>query len=230
MKQLLNFILKVAWLKSLYFNLHYLPLKQGLRCPIILAPGVKLLTVRGEVLIKTQGVSYGMIKIGFKHYGFQTNNDKTILENNGGKLIFNGRAEIGQGTAVIIGKNGNLYLKKGVCIGGNSKIICYDHITIGINSRFAWDVTIMDTDFHKTLNLLTNELNEGKEPIVIGDHNWIGFGTTILKGTCTPDFCVIAANSLLLKGYKCGDHCLLGGHPAVLKKEHICRDFGSFVE
>ncbi len=230
MNYFLHFSFKVAYLKSLYFNLHYLPLKQAIRCPIILARGVKLLTLKGQVQIKSTGVSYGMIKIGFKHYGFQTKKDKTIIENNGGQLIFNSRAEIGQGTAIILGKSGSLYLNRGVCIGGNSKIICYDHITIGANSRFAWDIALIDTDFHKTINLLTKELSEGKAPIVIGENNWIGFGTTILKGTSTPDFCVIAAKSLLLKKYEYGDHCLLAGHPAVMKNERISRDFSSFVE
>ncbi len=230
MNQFLHFSFKVAYLKSLYFNLHYLPLKQALRCPIILSHGVKLLTMKGQVSIKSAEISYGMIKIGFKHYGFQSKKDKTIFENNGGQLIFNSRAEIGQGTAIIIGKSGSLYLNRGVCIGGNSKIMCYDHITIGANSRFAWDITLIDTDFHKTINLLTKELSKGKKPIVIGENNWVGFGATILKGTITPDFCVIAAKSLLLKDYNYGDHCLLAGHPAVLKNENISRDFSSFIE
>jgi len=230
MQQLLNLVFKIALAKTIYFNLHCLPFKQGFRFPFILARGVTFLRLRGKIIIDTDEISTGMIRIGFKHYGFQTKKDITILENNGGQLIFDGKATIGKGTSITIGKNGRLLLGKGIHMGGNSKIICYENITIGMNSRIAWETTLIDTDFHKTINIKTNELSLGKKTILIGKYNWIGFGTTILKGTCTPNYCVVAAKSLLLKEYNYDEYCMLGGQPAVFMRKDIYRDFNSLVE
>jgi hypothetical protein len=36
---------------------------------------------------------------------------------------------------------------------------------------------------------------------MIGSNNWLGIGSTILKGTVTPDYCIVAAKTTLKDDY-----------------------------
>jgi acetyltransferase-like isoleucine patch superfamily enzyme len=65
----------------------------------------------------------------------------------------------------------------------------------------AWDVQILDTDFKSTYNVITNTTNVSEKPIVIGKNNWLCFGSKILKGSVTPDYCIISAGTIINKDY-----------------------------
>jgi acetyltransferase-like isoleucine patch superfamily enzyme len=81
----------------------------------------------------------------------------------------------------------------------------------------AWDVQIVDTDFHHTINTIFNTMNCVEKPIVIGDHNWLGFGSSILKGTVTPNHCIVAANTTLKNDYSDVGENIVLGHEASAK-------------
>jgi acetyltransferase-like isoleucine patch superfamily enzyme len=44
-------------------------------------------------------------------------------------------------------------------------------------------------------------INEDRE-VIVGNRNWIGCRTTVLKGTKVGDNCVIGANSFLNKSFQ----------------------------
>jgi acetyltransferase-like isoleucine patch superfamily enzyme len=60
-------------------------------------------------------------------------------------------------------------------------------------------------------------------PIKIGNQNWIGNRSNIMKGTETPDNCIIAANSMCNTKYDIPSYSLIAGSPAKLKKTGIYR-------
>jgi acetyltransferase-like isoleucine patch superfamily enzyme len=60
-------------------------------------------------------------------------------------------------------------------------------------------------------------------PIKIGAHNWIGNRSNIMKGTITPDYCIVASGSLCNKKIDAPSYSLIAGVPARLIKSNIYR-------
>lgn len=221
---------KFSFFKTIYFNVRCLPIRQAMRMPILVTSAVKINRLKGKVTLIPSNMKFGSISIGLSAYGFQKKYDKAILDIMGGELLLAENIYIGKGTFIEVGKVGKLTIGKNTFIGGNSKLICHDDVNIGENTRIAWEVTILDTDFHEYISILTQKKSLAKKPVRIGANNWIGFGTTILKGTTTPNYCIVGAKSFLTKEYQHGEFCLLAGHPAKIVKEGVYRDFNSYVE
>lgn len=99
-------------------------------------------------------------------------------------------------------------------------IECHKKIEIGDNALISWDTLIMDTDFHHTIDTISNQISEKYKPIYIGEHVWICCRATILKGSRIGDNNIIAANSLVT-GYFNETNCLIAGNPASVRKENI---------
>ena len=55
--------IKINWIYSLYFNFHYLPLRQAIKLPIVLFRP-KLLKCKGEVILGSDIIKTGMIQLG----------------------------------------------------------------------------------------------------------------------------------------------------------------------
>lgn len=115
-----------------------------------------------------------------------------------GKWIIKGSTShvIGVGAIVIIGKGASLEMGDNLSIGNNSRIYCSKRVTIGNENLWSHYNVVRDNDGHSIRDDKGCILNQNKE-VVIGDHVWIGFGCSILKGTVIPDNSVIGANSLI---------------------------------
>ena len=173
-----------------------------------------------------------MIHIGKNHYGFQQRNMHTIWEHKGGKIIFDNNVILGQGTSVTVGKEAELKLGKSTHFGGYVRIICQESITIKESTIVAWDVQIVDTDFGQTINTIIKSKNRMTKPIVIGKRNWLGFGCTILKGSVTPDNCIVKAKSLIDKDFsESGENIVLGSENNVkVLAKYISWDHSAAIE
>jgi acetyltransferase-like isoleucine patch superfamily enzyme len=201
----------LSLLKTLYFNFRYFPAHVAVRLPVFIYRGVRLESTKGWIELDMQVVTTGCIGIGKKSYGFQTGQQKTIWEQRGGTVIFGNRVKIGKGSFISVGRFGMLRLGNQVHFGGNMKLICNKSITIRDHTMIAWDVQIIDTDFHRTVNTIFRTNNCVEKPIEIGKHNWLGFGSTILKGTVTPDYCIVAAKTILKEDFsEAGENIILG--------------------
>jgi acetyltransferase-like isoleucine patch superfamily enzyme len=91
-------------------------------------------------------------------------------------------------------------------------------VTIGRNALLAWDVTILDSNLHALDN--NNPLHP--QPVVIGDHVWIGAGALVLPGTRIGNHSVIAAHSVV--SGEIPDHALAAGSPARVVRRLADRD------
>jgi len=206
----------VSIIKTLYFNLNYFPLRIAVRCPVIIYRGVRLESMRGRVELAFSPVKPGNVQIGKRRYGFQTKHHTTIWEQRGGTVIFGKDILIGKGTFIMTGEHAVLKFGRHVNFGGNDKVICRKSIVIGENTVAAWDVQIIDTDFHPTINTVFNTINCAEKPVTIGKHNWLGFGSTILKGSVTPDHCIVSANTTIRHDHSsAGENIVLGNEPDV---------------
>jgi len=216
-------LIKINWIKTLYFNFHYLPVKQAMKLPIILFKS-KLLKCQGEVIIDSEILKTGMIQLGELHVSLYPNNG-IVWENHGGKIVFNGSCIIGNSSAISIGKNGSCVLGNNFRATASFKLTSYKHIQFGENVLIAWDVLIMDTSFHRLKDSHGVFKNKGYGAITIGKNNWITAKCMILNGTKTPDYCVLGAGSVLNKDYSnLKTHILLAGNPLEVKAEDVWID------
>ena len=129
-------------------------------------------------------------------------------------LNVNDNFDIYSGCQIGIMENAVLNLGSGYIIY-NSKIRCYSKITIGNNVALSENLTILDSDSHE----LHGDSKNKTQPIVVGNHVWIGVNVTILKGVTIGDGSVIAAGSVVNRDVP--PNCLAGGVPAKVIRENI---------
>lgn len=202
-------ILDINFFKTILFNIHYFPLKTAIRLPVFIYKRSKILKRKGKIIIE-HPIKTGMLKLG--PYGLGTQDclySRTIWEVTG-TLIIRGKANIGRGSKISIGKEGILTLGNNFTISGNTELICQKEITFGDNCLLSWDILMMDTDFHHILNEKGEKINPPKS-IKIGNHVWIGCRNTILKGVSITDNTIIAANSTLTHSFT-DKNCIIGGN------------------
>ena len=99
-------------------------------------------------------------------------------------------------------------------IGDRTEIHSGNSVEIGAGCNIAWDVCIMDRDYHKF-----NSETEILKPVKIGDNVWIGCGCILLKGVSIGDGAVVAAGSVVTRDVP--PACLAAGNPAKVIKENV---------
>lgn len=199
------------------------PLRIAIKFPVFIGYNTKFVSLKGNIQIEAPS-KLGIVRFGFGDVGIvDMRYTRTLIELNG-TIIFKGKAFFGQGSKISVGKEGVLYIGERYCITANSTIICFDSISFGDDVLFSWEILVMDTDFHPTINTLTDEKNFNMtKPIILGSNTWVGAKSVLLKGTKVPPNTIIGAGSVLNKNYKMEENCLLAGNPASIKKENIKR-------
>lgn len=215
---LLEYIISLP--KSLYVSLKLLPFKHAFRIPLLVRYNTKILSLDGSAFLSKYRT--GVVRFGFGSVGiFDKRFERTILQING-NVYFEGNASFGHGCRIYIGKNGVLKVGNNFSNTSNLSICCEQDISIGNNVLVSWRTSIMDTDFHETVNLLTGKVSMSKGSISIEDNVWIGMGVTILKNSLIPKGCVLGAESLINKTFD-NRNCLIAGNPAKIVKNDITR-------
>ncbi len=179
--------------KTIYFNFHYLPLRQAVKLPIVLyKPHFKALKGRIEL---TAPARFGMVNLGHGAVSLYPNSG-IVIENHGGVIRLGDNVCIGGASAVSIGPKGELTIDGDFMANAALRLACYQSITFGTRCRLAWECTVFDTDFH-ALTLPDGSLTDAVAPIVIGDNCWLGTQTLVLKGTRLPACTTVQARSTL---------------------------------
>lgn len=213
---------RISIFKTIYVNFSKLPFHQAVKLPILITRGTYLYDLSGKINIASNVIKPFMIRFGY--FGEDTKvwkSNKTLLKIRG-DLFFRGGSHYGIGVILRVEPNAILEIGDNVRIGNETKIICYNKIVIGNNCRIAWENQIIDTTFHYIKDINTGNVLEKDGTILIGNNNWIGNRSSIMKGTITPDFCIVASNSLCNTLYEI-PYSLLAGVPAKLKKTGIYR-------
>lgn len=205
-------------LKTIYFNLKYLPFKKALKFPVLISNNTYLREVSGRIHFNCQ-VKFGLVKIGYGNVGiFDKKKSRTIWEVFG-DVTFCGCATIGHGSKISVGLEGVLIIGDNFKITAETSIIAHNKIQFGNNCLLSWDTLLMDTDFHKIRNINGEIINKPKS-IVVGDHVWIGCRSLILKGATIPNNTIIASNSMVNKELF-AENFIYGGNPVKCIKEIV---------
>ncbi len=153
-----------ALLPSLIFNFRHLPFSQARRLPIILYKA-DLRNTSGKFKIKGP-VRFGMIRLGIESVSLF--HDNGIMIENRGSIIFNGKAHIGNDSAISLGNNGILEFGNNFTATAGLKLACYHSISFDNNVLVGWNTQIVDTDFHALKNIKTGG---GKKQILRAGQN-----------------------------------------------------------
>lgn len=220
----IKFYSTVNWSKTLYFNFKKFPFNTAKKLPVFFYGKIHFQSIKGEIIIN------GPIKTAMIGYGqhFETaQKSKGIAEFAlHGKIIFNGYCHFGKDVIIYIGQNGLCQFGYMSCLGSDVKIVCVNKITVGDWTGIGYESQLVDTNSHPMKNSETGEYYPMVSEITIGSHNAFSNRITVMPGTITPNYCVIASNTLCNKDYtNLGANILLGGIPAKLIKNNYTRDW-----
>ena len=170
---------------------------------------------RGNVCIKGNGNSL-LIKKPKCNMDFTClilgNNNKVIIED--GCVIKNLNICIEEDDNEII-------IKKDTMICGKTDMFCLEKtkIIVGESCMFSTNVYLTTSDRHSILNEQGNRINRPAD-IIVGDHVWLGYASTLLKGAQVGKNSIVGSSAVLTKKYE-KNNCILAGSPAKVVKENI---------
>ena len=130
------------------------------------------------------------------------------------RLICEGSFDFYSGARIYVNKGATLTLGGGY-VNHDLRLSCFESITIGKGVVISENVTIRDSDDHT----IVGSEKHMTQPVVIGDHVWIGMNVTILKGVTIGSGAVIAAGSVVTRDVPA--NALAGGVPARIIKTGV---------
>ena len=163
------------------------------------------------------GIRYGMIRLGFPLVSIYPNTG--IMIENRGHMIFHGTCQIGNNSAISLGKKRELTFGNRFGATTAFKLVCYDGIRFADNVLFGWDCLVMDTDFH-ALTKCTGEKSKGHAPIAIGANNWFGNGCRVMKRTRTCEKITVQAGTTLSGPVDAEPCTVVGFDHKIVEKAH----------
>lgn len=206
------------------FNFRYLPFMQAIRLPIFLCKPKFRHFGGGKVILDTTKVRTGMIRMGHVSVGIY--NNKGILWDSTGTVVFKGKTTIGCGSAINLAPSGLLIFGENFRANANVKFVCYNKIEFGYSVNLGWDVSVIDNDFHALKNTMTGKKLNPSSPIYLDDFTWVGHHCLISKGTKTPKHLIASAGTKLAGHYRCGENTIIGGNPSqIIMEDCYYRDF-----
>lgn len=195
--------------KSLLFNVRYFPFAQAIRLPVLVSYRVKLMRLGGAVTLASG--RFGNVKLGFQGgEAFPANGTNGVWSvADSGRVGFGANVHLGPGVRVHC--SGALEFSNDIDGNAGASFFCAKRIHIGRGSLLAWDVTVMDHDFHAILQEGA-PVNAPAE-VEVGEAVWLGAHVTVLKGTRVARGTVVGACAVVH-----GDHseegCVIAGNPA----------------
>ena len=160
----------------------------------------------------------GHLRVGIGSFGLTTVRDETVIRiRPGARFVVDGQVNLHRGSRIVVDA-GELVIGNQTMVNGFSKILVATRVTIGSGCNIAWNVQILDTDFHSVH--VDGQPQPHTAPITIGDHVWIGTSSLVLKGVTVGDGAVVAAGSVVTRDVPAST--LVAGVPAkpVRKVEH----------
>ena len=130
------------------------------------------------------------------------------------RLICEGSFDFYSGARIYVNKDATLTLGGGY-VNHDLRLSCFERITIGKGVVISENVTIRDSDDHT----IVGSEKPMTQPVIIGDHVWIGMNVTILKGVTIGNGAVIAAGAVVTRDVPA--NALAGGVPARIIKTGV---------
>ncbi len=160
-----------------------------------------------------------MVKIGFTQASFFPQRaNPSLIDMNGGTIVFDGYADIGAGSKISVANGGALHIGNHFWSTGPILLIVRKSVDIGDNCVCSWNVTVMDHDAHDIYKV--GECINPAKGIVIKDHCWFGFNSCVLKGVTLESDTIVSANAVVTKS-SAESNTVIAGVPARRINENI---------
>lgn len=174
-------------------------------------------------------------------------NTDIVLNGHNNTVIIEKGAQLYNMHIAVSGLNNKLIIRKNVLFKESGRIIlenennlidigsdtdfvdCFfairdygSNVLIGENCMFSGKITIRNSDGHSILDINGNRINPPRD-VIIGNHVWVGYGATILKGSKIGNDSIVGSNSCVSGIFPAG--CIIAGNPGRKIKEDInwCR-------
>lgn len=152
------------------------------------------------------------------------------LQNDSSKIAVGKGTNI-RGTLLVFSYGGRITVGSNCYLGKDSNIWSASQIEIGNDVLISHNVNIIDTNSHEldyedraksyvemtTIGHPKNVVNVDSAPIKIGNHVWINFNCTILKGVTIGNGAIVAAGSVVTKNIE--PFTVVAGNPAKVIKQ-----------
>ena len=199
-------LMKLSLIKTVYYNIKY----KLYNMPLLIARR-SIIKIKKHSMIH---ISNGRLEFGLD---FLDKGRTSLKMGVHSQFIINGSACICNGCRITIEGGAKLVLGRDTFINENCRITACTEISIGDGCWIAWDVNIIDSDFHQINENST--IKPKTAPILIEDKVWIGARAIILKGVTIGKGSIIAAGAVVT-----GDvpsNCLAIGTPAKVIKKNV---------
>ena len=137
-----------------------------------------------------------------------------LVLNENSQLIIENSFDIYSGAKIYVNQGATLRLGSGY-VNHNLNLSCFESISFGKGVVISENVTVRDSDDHT----IVGSDKPMTQPIVIGDHVWIGMNVTILKGVKIGNGAIIAAGAVVTRDVP--ENALAGGVPAKVIKTGV---------
>ncbi|MGL3151652.1 acyltransferase [Microbacterium sp. A82] len=153
----------------------------------------------------------------------------------GCRFVMGSNAHVSIGTThhrgligVVVNLSGNgkervLAIGRGTSIEGCRFAMAGDgprSVTVGENCMMSTGIIFRASDGHAIFDLDSGEVLNQAQPIMIGDHVWIGANATILKGSQVANNTVIGTHSLVSRKFE-DENTAIAGVPAKVVRRNI---------
>jgi len=218
---------KFNYYKTFIANFRLLPIKQAIRFPIVIYGKAELRLSNSSMVLKV-APRFGLIRWGINEDLFVPSKCNSMLLMIHGRLVINAPIRVSPGCVFRI-INGEVTFGKYNSIGGGSKLLCNNKISIGDYSRFGFGTILCDTNFHYINHngVITNCHGE----IQIGKSIFVGNNSSIVKGAVLPDYAIVSSKSYVNKDFsEYQDGALIAGLPAKVLKSGFKRVSSPLLE
>ncbi len=207
--------------KTLYFNLHYFPLKKAIKLPILVSYKVRLqqLGDKGSIQCPNHPMS---VMLGVSDGSFSMGNHRrsNFCQEKGTKLSFGERTALSNPFYLTVNHGGRVSFGKNFHANTNFVLSCASEIIFEKNCLLGWNVTVIDGDGHSISRKGTKEMENAPAPIHVGKHVWISSNASVLKGSSIPEESVVSMNALVTRKFE-EPNVILAGVPAKQIKNEI---------
>lgn len=201
------------WLATIYLNFKMLPFKQAIRLPLDVYYGIRLDSLKGNIILDSSDIYRGMVKFGAQ--GSDMFQRKGCILSIEGTLRIKGMCVFGCSDTVKVRNRAELTVGNNSIFGAENLIYVEDNMVFGDNFLSSWNCQFMDSDTHTIEDVLSGEKTTSVKPVVVGKHCWIGNHVKVNKGVRLPNNTIVASNSLITKDFDNeGEYCVLAGLPA----------------
>ena len=178
-------------------------------------------TTFGSSLIKKSMV---LIKGNYNTVEFpnaKLKNCRIIIKGNSNTILIKDNCYLENVELYIEDSNNSIIIGEGTEMYGPIQLAAIEgtSIIIGEKCLFSQNISVRTGDSHSILDSSTSKRINPSKDVVLKEHIWVGYGSTILKGCVIESNSVIAAGSVVVGKEYPANSVIGGNHAKVIKTD-----------